>query len=350
MLRKKHVKTNMKQFTLRLKTVIEDIIVNEKDDVLAKLYQGIQLAKNKYPHYYTHYPSHLRKHADEGTNVSTLKDEWRQYVAACAIPNDTIPFMWYMWTDSPDTNALHDVTPTDTHPARINQHVLNNNTTTSSGVYGNVEELHVSNHRMYMIAKKYKRNIKQLKSKYSDRKRQIRNFAEWYNKFEGNMKTLHVSLIKILQYIHTIDSPARHPIPESELNGISLEQLTERIIALVDQKNIADQVDSECIKSYRMQMNAQPPIDDVSDDETEADECDSVITSNTNVVDVEDDTPCVADTLESVGVQCILPPSTKKVPTPGAIQMESDSDIPSGLFGVKNSVHYIEQLISEAHD
>jgi hypothetical protein len=171
---------------------------------------------------------------------------------------------------------------------------------------------------MYMIAKRYKRNMKQLKTKYQERKKQVRHFSEWYQQFEQNMFSLHKSLIIILRYIYTVrNTPCP---PDEQLENMSLESIVQEIINTLNEEEMENKIDSVNVQSYQMHLNEVPQLDGFDYD---SEECDSVVTSVTDIVDsMHGDTTgvCVAEI------------------SPDVLMDEN----------VKNRMHVIERLIMEA--
>lgn len=258
-------------FENTLRSIIDNIVKENDAEKLGKLYAGILNAKNNNNGVYHKYPSHLTKHAMCNTSVEGLIQEWNHYVDACSFDTSTLPVMWYMWTDSLDNPKAPHTSSKETYT-------------------GDMEELHSSNHRMYMIARKYKKNIKLLKSKYADRKKQLRDLSSWYERFESNVKKLHVSLSAIMRYIQstTVDTASCYSVcpTEEEMKNMTFEQLVQTVEDYVKEKNINEQTDMKTVTSYHIHQddrllercNKHP--NDTDDD----DECDSVISSITDII------------------------------------------------------------------
>lgn len=331
----------MPTFQETLRSIVEGIVARKDNEALSKLYRGIHTAEKSHPCIYSMYPSHLRKHAACHTDVDTLVKEWAQYIQMCTFDTARLPVMWYLWT-----NALDDTTGHVSTTAVVGEGISKPGAATRVD-NGDVEELHSSNHRMYMIARRYKRNIKTLKSKYADRKRQVREFAEWYNKFERNAKTLHTSLSSILRYVHTTvdtaDSTCACPSDE-EMQSMSFEELVRAIAEFVNDRSIAHQIDAENIQSYHLQ--ADNPLSSVSvcspypydeEDEDDADECDSVVSSVTDILDPD---PAAHHGWVACAMECPDGPEGG-----GGDQTTAHAKVDPA---VHSSIRHIDQLLREA--
>ena len=275
----------MTAFRHTLRSIIDDIVTRKDNETLSRLYNGICVAEKNHPRIFRMYPSHLRKHAACHTGVDALIEEWTQYVKVCTFETNSIPMMWYLWTDALDdtaTSCMSTTTVTDSvqSPDKM-----------TDAANGDIEELHSSNHRMYMIARKYKRNIKTLKSKYADRKKQVREFTEWYSKFERKTKTLHSSLSSILRYVHTtvdVASTTCDCPTDEEMQNMSFENLVRAITDLINDRNVAYHIDAENIQSYQLRADdpfLPAPTIPRPCGEYDDDECDSVISSITDILD-----------------------------------------------------------------
>ena len=308
----------MSTFEHTLRSIIDNIVNTNDSGMLSKLYTGLHNAKNNNVGMYDKYPSHLKKHAMCNTSVRELIQEWNQYLDTCSFDTSTLPVMWYMWTDSLDTSpVIHKPTPSDEQT-------------------GDMEELHSSNHRMYMIARKYKRNIKLLKSKYADRKKQLRDLAAWYEKFENNVKTLHISLSSIMSYIRqtvdTTDSCYSACPTDAEMKSMSFEKLVQTIEGFVKERNIQNKVDADTTRSYHIHQDDRPLMGsgEYPKDNADDDECNSIISSITDILEPTICSNCDDDE--------------------GHADADSNKDATEDLGPLINySIQNINQLLLEAH-